>query len=539
MNNYKLNICGMRRYRNFLSLPILSFMIIFFSCSTEDKKSEKENILPNILFIPVDDLRPELGAYGNEFIKTPNIDRLAEQGVTFTRTYCQQAVCNPSRASLLTGLRPDSIQVWDLRTSFRKNLPKVVTLPQFFKQNGYTTIGLGKTFHNNDPDTISWTVVPQNIEGFPFDPDAVYANEVNLEIQKMKIQKMKAAGRSRIDQLGHWYVKANATENADVDDDVYYDGAQTTLAIEILQKLQSDKKPFFLSVGYYRPHLPFNAPEKYWDLYDRSEIPLAENQFIPEGSPAYLVHGEAELRGYSDCHDLPLPNDKPWDENRQREIKHGYYASVSYIDTQIGRLIKELERLGLAENTIIVLWGDHGWKLGEHNGWCKQTNYEIDTRVPLIISGNGVLAKGKQSNALTEFVDIYPTLCEMANFPVPDYLQGTSLVPLIENPDTEWKTAAFSQFLLGRYGRSKTIDGERMGYAIRTDRYRYVEWYKWNKEEKKKGNFLSNELFDHKTDPQENLNIAKEPELKETVELISQQLKMGWRYSKPKNSTNR
>jgi len=523
-----------RHFSRILSLTVLSLLtLIFFSCTTKNNSAEKEKPLPNILFIPVDDLRPELGAYGDHFIKTPNMDRLASQGITFNRTYCQQAVCNPSRASLLTGLRPDSIQVWDLRTHFRDNVPDVVTLPQFFKQNGYTTIGLGKTFHNNDPDTISWSVIPENIDGFPFDPDAVYANKENLEIQQMKIQKLKDEGKSRIDQVGHWYVKANATENVDVDDDAYYDGAQTTRAIEILQKLKSENKPFFLAVGYYRPHLPFNAPKKYWDLYDRSEIPLAENQFIPEGNPAYLVHGEAELRGYSDCHDLPLPNDKPWDEDRQREIKHGYYASVSYTDAQIGRLIDELERLGLAENTIVVLWGDHGWKLGEHNGWCKQTNYEIDTRVPMIISGHGVLARGKHSNALTEFVDIYPTLCEMANFPVPEYLQGTSLVPLLKDPDLEWKTAAYSQFLLGRYGRTKTIKGEQMGYAMRTDRYRYVEWYDWIEEEKKADVLIFSELFDHQIDPQENINLAADPQYKEIVELLSQQLKMGWRYSIP------
>jgi len=524
----------MSHFRKDLALPILSlFMVMSFSCTVKENTSEKGKIAPNILFIPVDDLRPDIGAYGDEFVLTPNMDRLARQGVTFMRTYCQQAVCNPSRASLLTGLRPDSIQVWDLRTDFRDNVPDVLTLPQFFKQHGYTTIGLGKIFHNNDPDTLSWSITPENIDGFPFDPDAVYANEENLEIQQEKIQQLKAEGKSRIDQLGHWYVKANATENAKVDDDAYYDGAQTTRAIEILQELKSESKPFFLSVGYYRPHLPFNAPKKYWDLYNRSEIPLAENQFIPEGSPAYLVHGEAELRGYSDCHNLPLPNEAAWDEDRQREIKHGYYASVSYTDAQIGRLLDELERLGLAENTLVVLWGDHGWKLGEHNGWCKQTNYEIDTRVPLIISGTGVSAKGRHTNALTEFVDIYPTLCEMANFAVPNHLQGTSLVPLLENPDLEWKTAAYSQFLLGRFGRTKTVEGEQMGYAIRTDRYRYVEWYNWIKEEKMAGNLLSNELFDHQIDPQENKNIAADPAYREIVESLSQQLKKGWRYSKP------
>ena len=298
-------------------------------------------------------------------------------------------------------------------------------------------------------------------------------------------------------------------------------------------ELKDANEPFFLSVGYYRPHLPFNAPKKYWDLYDRDKIPLAENQFIAESTSAYFVHGEAELRGYSDCHDLPLPSEEAWDENRQREIKHGYYASVSYTDAQIGRLLDELEKLGLAENTIVVLWGDHGWKLGEHNGWCKQTNYEIDTRVPMIISGQGVKAKGKLSNALTELVDIYPTLCEMANLPVPEHLQGTSYVPLLENPDATWKTAAYSQFLLGRYGRTKTIDGEQMGYAIRTDQYRYVEWYSWNKEENKADNLISRELFDHNTDPQENRNIIAEIENKLIVEELSEQLKKGWRYSVP------
>lgn len=518
-----------------LYLTVFFFLILTFACSSGDSGIERVPATPNILFIPVDDLRPEFGAYGNTSILTPNIDRLASQGVTFTRAYCQQAVCNPSRASLLTGLRPDSIQVWDLRTNFRTNVPDVITLPQYFKLNGYTAIGLGKTFHNNDPDTISWSIIPEHIDGFPFDPDAVYLNDENLEIQQMKITDMQAKGISRIDQLGHWYVKAKATENAEVDDDFYYDGAQTTRAIAILQDLKSDGKPFFLSVGYYRPHLPFNAPKKYWDMYKRSEIELADNQFVPEGSPAYLVHGEAELRGYSDCGDLPLPSQDPWDEKRQREIKHGYYASVSYTDAQIGRLLDELDRLELAENTIIVVWGDHGWKLGEHNGWCKQSNYEIDTRVPLIISGYGVAAKGKRCTALSEFVDIYPTLCEMANLQVPAHLQGTSLAPLLEDPDLEWKSAAYSQFLLGRFGRTTTVKGEQMGYAIRTNRYRYVEWYRWNAEEMHAENLLCRELFDHFTDPQENINIADHPESKALADSLSIQLKKGWKYSRPIN----
>ena len=509
-----------------ISLVCLLIMV----CSCQSK--EADPVLPNILFIPVDDLRPDLGCYGITSILSPNIDRLAADGVSFTRAYCQQSVCNPSRASLLTGLRPDSIQVWDLRTSFRDAVPEVVTLPQYFKQNGYTSIGLGKTFHNNIPDTLSWTRKP-HIEGYPFDPDAVYLNEENLQIQEAKKQKLMAEGRNRIDQLGHWYLKANAVEIADAEDDDYFDGAQTSLAIEILNELVKEKEPFFLSVGYYRPHLPFNAPKKYWDLYDRASLPLAQNQFPPEGSPEFAVHGDQELRSYDDCHDLPWPTEEPWDEARQRELLHGYHASVSYIDAQVGRLLDELDRLGIRENTIVVLWGDHGWKLGEHNGWCKQTNYEIDTRVPMIFSGKGVEAKDRKSSALTEFVDIYPTLCEMAGLPVPAHLQGSSLVPLLSDPDKPWKKAAFSQFLLGRFGPPETRLQERMGYTIRTERYRYVEWYFWNKDSNTRGELLARELFDHASDPGENLNLAQDSSYTDTIKALSKQLNQGWKYALP------
>jgi iduronate 2-sulfatase len=488
---------------------------------------------PNVLFIPIDDLRPDLGAYGNQVIQTPHMDRLAKKGITFTRAYCQQAVCNPSRASLLSGMRPDFLQVWDLKTKFRDNRPDVVTLPQFFKNNDYTTIGLGKTYHNVIPDPLSWTEKPLLPE-FPFDPDAVYLNPINLKIQQDKIENLKAAGRSTIDQLGHWYVKAEAIEIGDTkDDDDYFDGAQTTRAIHILETLKTDKKPFFLSVGYYRPHLPFNAPKKYWDLYQRDQIPLAKNQYPPKDSPPYAVHGDVELRSYIDCHDLPLPEEAPWDVERQRELLHGYYASISYVDTQVGRLMDALERLGLADNTVVVLWGDHGWKLGEHNGWCKQSNYEIDTRVPLIVSGAGVAAKGKQSNALVEFVDIYPTLVELAGFEVPEALHGKSFVPLLRQPDLSWKEAAYSQFLLGRFGKVERISGEIMGYTVRTDKYRYVEWYQWNEDGQKTGDLLSQELFDHTNDPDENINLAAKPGLEKQMTYLNTLLRNNFKQARP------
>ncbi len=487
------------------------------------QQKEAASQRPNILFIPVDDLRPELGVYGNNIIKSPNIDALGKSGVVFNRAYCQQAVCNPSRASLLTGLRPDTLQVWDLKTKFRDALPDIITLPQFFREHGYTTLAIGKTFHNNIPDSISWDK-RYHLKGYPFDADASYASDKNKEILKGRIEKMKAEGK-KPDALGMYYTKAESFEHPDVADDAYYDGAQTTKAIELLKGLKQSGKPFFLSVGFYKPHLPLNAPKKYWDLYDDKDIPLAPNQYIPKGSPSYAVHGSQELRWYIDQRDTPFPQDKPFPDARQRELVHSYYACVSYIDEQVGRLTRTLDSLGLAENTIIVLWGDHGWKLGEHNAWCKQTNYEIDTHVPLIVSGAGVEAKGRSTDALTEFVDIYPSLLQMSGFDVPKYLQGQSFVPLLKEPDQQWKDAAYSQFLLGRFGKIERIPGEVMGYTVRTDRYRYVEWYQWVKEKKTVGALMSKELFDHSNDPQENQNIAKNPDNKEIIGDLHQKLK--------------
>ncbi len=485
---------------------------------------------PNILFIPVDDLRPELGCYGNQKIKTPNIDRLAKSGVVFSRAYCQQAVCNPSRASLLTGLRPDSLQVWDLVQPFRKNLPNAITLPQYFKLNGYTTVGLGKAFHNIFPDSVSWTE-ELHVDGFPFDPDAIYTDEPNLSLIAAKKAKYIANKVDRRDMYGIWYIKANAMEVSTANDDQNYDGAQTTMAIEKLQQLAKNEDPFFLSIGYYKPHLPFTAPKKYWDLYKEEDLPIATNPFVPKNAPTFAIHGDLELRSYDDQHDLPLPVDAPLSPEKQRALIHGYYASVSYMDAQIGRLLDELDRLDLTKNTIIVLWGDHGWKLGEHNSWAKQSNYEIDTRVPLIISGNNVKAKNTKSNALVELVDIYPSLCEMAGLKIPEKLQGKSFYPLTKNPQLKWKSAAFSQFLLGHFPAKEIGKNDRMGYAIRTNQYRYVEWYSWN--DGKRGIQIAQELYDESNDPSENINLAGESKYKNIVNQLSIKLKAGWRKAGP------
>lgn len=488
---------------------------------------------PNVLFIAVDDLRPELGCYGTRSIRTPNIDRLARNAVTFTRAYCQQAVCNASRASLMTGLRPDTLRVWDLRTDFRQTMPNAVTIPQHFQKFGYHTVAIGKIFHNTIPDPPSWSEEKLHIRGYPFDPDAVYLTEENLTWLESRKAELIAAGthQRRIDRYGQWYLKASATEAPDCEDNAYYDGAQTDVAIKKLSELKQREQPFFFAVGYYRPHLPFNAPKKYWDLYDPDKIPLAENPKLPQNAPLMATNTMRELiGGYNDFHHAPRPHEGSLTEEQARLLKHGYYASVSYVDAQIGRLLDELRRLALWDNTIVVLWGDHGWKLGEHNSWCKMTNFEIDTRVPLIVRVPGARENGRQCDRLVEFVDIYPSLCAVAGVSVPDGLEGLSFSPLLENRSLPWKSAAFSQFL--REGIWVAPDGvEYMGRSIRTDRYRFVRWFTWET-----GEPVAEELYDHQTDPLETENLAGHNEVESVVVELRRQLESGWRDAAPSDS---
>lgn len=488
----------------------------------------------NFLFIAIDDLRPELGCYGQSHVINPNIDRLANNGITFNSAYCQSAVCNPSRASLLTGLRPDTIKVWDLNDELRQTTPDAVTLPQHFKNKGYHSVGIGKIYHNVIPDPLSWSEPKLHIDGYPFDPDAVYRKTENIAWLEARKQRIRAAGREKrhIDRLGQWYLKAVATESVDAPDNVYYDGAQTDVAIEKLAELKKRQQPFFFGVGYYRPHLPFNAPKKYWDLYEREKIPLAENDFLPENAPPMAINNLRELRGYTDFKNMPKAHEGKLSETEARRLKHGYLACVSYIDAQVGRLLDTLEKLDLAQNTIIVLWGDHGWKLGEHNSWCKMTNYEIDTRVPLIFSTPDLRNKAVHTDALVEFVDVYPTLCELAGLPLAQNLQGLSAVPLFHNPQQPWKKAVFSQFL--REGIWIAPDGiEYMGYSMRTERYRLVEWFRWDMHNKVPLELAAQELYDHHNDPNENVNIAARPENREVLARLVGMRRRGWQHVLP------
>jgi arylsulfatase A-like enzyme len=454
---------------------------------------------PNILFIAVDDLRPELGCYGRDWIKSPNIDRIARQGITFDRAYCQQAVCSPSRTSLLTGTRPDTTKVWDLITHFRDALPTVVTLPQHFKQNGYFVQGMGKIYHPGLDDERSWSVPWQTADAAP-----TYAKVKSPTVKDEDEVKTKGGP---------------AFESADVPDNFYKDGMVADMAVKTLDDLAKKSDPFFFAVGFAKPHLPFVAPKKYWDLYDPATIKLAPNPYHPKDAPDYALAGTSELRNY-----VGIPGEGPIPDPLARQLKHGYYAAVSYTDAQIGKVLHELDRLGWTKNTIIVLWGDHGWKLGEHGEWAKHTNVENDTNAPLLLSVPGMKNAGAHSNALVEFVDVYPTLSELAGLPLPAHLEGVSFRPLLDAPNRPWKSAAFSQ-----YPRGKKL----MGYSMRTDRYRLTVWLGRSDH----SHVDAIELYDHQADPQENVNIAKLPANADLVKGLMEQWRKGWQGAKPKLSS--
>jgi iduronate 2-sulfatase len=464
---------------------------------------------PNVLFIAVDDLRCELGCYGATHVKSPHLDRFAETAVLFHRAYCQQAVCNPSRVSLMTGLRPDTTRVWDLVTEMRTVMPDAVTLPQYFRQHGYRAVAYGKIFHNPFPDAASWDEPnhdAENVIGYSAE------NRARLATHRAKMQA-EGKPQNAIDRM-----RGPATEMQEQPDDRNFDGKLTSDALAKMRELAMGESPFFLAVGYIRPHLPFITPKRYWDLYDRSTLPLASNPEFPKHMPPVAfgdrsLGGFYELRDYMDYSEASSPFDGPLTEAQQRELRHGYFASVSFIDAQVGRLLAGLDEHGLSGNTVVVLWSDHGWKLGEHGGWCKQTNFEIDTRAPLMIRAPGAKANGRTSDALVELVDIYPTLCDLAGLPVPHSLEGTSLVPLLNGAATTVKNAAFSQFPRKHEGH------DYMGYAMRTERYRYIEWL-----DATSGEVTVRELYDHDHDPTEHVNLAAHPEHAELLTQLSQQL---------------
>lgn len=459
-----------------MKLPLTLLLTTLLPLAAQAKK--------NILLIAVDDLKPNLGAYGDPVAKTPNIDRLASRGLLFEHAYTNQALCAPSRNALLTGITPTTLGIYDLATNFRKSAPDAITLPQQFLKNGYRTEAVGKLYHNghgNGDDAASWSV-PHLRPAAP-----TYVIDDNKGKPGDPIPKGRNAPRG------------SATESADVPDDTYADGLT---ADEIVKRLEAAREnpatPFFIAAGFIRPHLPFVAPKKYWDLYDPAKLTLPGHRKAPEGTPGVALRKNGELssyRGTGDANNLT--------EEEQIHLLHGYYAASSYTDAQVGRLLDTLDRLGLAEDTIVVLWGDHGWHLGDHGLWAKLTNFEQANRIPFIIAAPGVTTPGSKTRSLAQSIDLYPTLLELTGLPKPESkpaIEGKSLVPVLKD-----SSATVNEAVLHAIPRQDVI-----GRALRTPTHRIVEW-------KKPGapaDTAEWELYDYENDPEETRNHVKDqPEI--------------------------
>ncbi len=460
---------------------IVSFL--FTSCKNDKKEaSSTESKKPmNILFIAVDDLRPELNFYGANHIKSPNLDKLSEKSLIFNRAYCNIPVCGASRASILTGMRPTRHRFITYNTRADIEVPHAISLPKLLKENGFITISNGKIYHENNDDSLAW-----NNRWFPT------GNIRNYQLEKNILENNNA----NLAMGG-----ASAFEIAEVNDTAYFDGKIAKKGIADLKMLKNKNQPFFLALGFMKPHLPFNAPKKYWDLYDRSKVELPESYIQPKSTPEQAFHNFGELRNYGN---IPKKGDIP--DDLAKELIHGYYACVSYIDAQIGLVLDELKRLELEENTIVVLWGDHGWNLGDHKLWCKHVTFETALRTPMIIKVPGK-TNGETTDAITEYIDIYPTLTELVGIETPKTVEGKSFLPLLNGEESNKKWAV-----------SKFKDAVTL---IKGDLF-YTEWTDDD------GVAYARMLFDHKTDPLELENLAEKPGNKSLVESLSVELREKW-----------
>ena len=444
-----------------------------FTTGLLTKRGADANCQYNVLFILVDDLRPLLGCYGHPEIHTPNIDKLAQRGTLFNRAYCQYPLCHPSRTSILTGLRPNTTGVFSNSTGFRENLPNAVTLPQHFKTAGYHTQSVGKVAQNleRQDDTYSWSV-PSWTQPSAYD-------------NRSSVPSWRAL---------------------DVEDDELRDGRAAKRAIEVLNEIQGTR--FFLAVGFRKPHLPFYAPKRYYELYNDESFNLPSSANIPKNAPSIT---DGNFEGFRDFQDIP--DEGPLSDTKTLELIRAYAASTSFTDAQVGRVLDHLDALRLTENTVIVFVGDHGFHLGEHGKWLKNTLFEVSLRSPLIVRVPGQTSHGVKTDALAELVDIYPTLCDACQLSVPSQLEGLSLMSVIEQPTRPWKTAAFSQ------------KGWGTENSIRTDQYRYTEWGR--------NGSRGVELYDYDADPHETINIANLPENAQLVSHLSEQLHAGWQAALP------
>lgn len=549
-----------KKFNHSLVLGISLLPALMLGCKSHTEEKQKPKL--NVLFIAVDDLRPELGCYGSKIAITPNMDDLARQGVLFERAYCSQSLCCPARTSLLTSVRPETDGIVDNYTNFRDVIPNVITLPQLFRENGYMTTYIGKVFQPQFPDRkLSWSNEPVKIaQKKPNQGDGGYVLPENVrKFKALREEMAKKYGKNPYFGLG----RGPAFEAADVSDNAYEDGYDADVAVATMRELSKQNKPFFLAVGFHKPHLDFVAPKKYWDLYDEAKIPITTQTEEPRNAAKMGLTPDIEVR---DRYGIPKMGSINQDTLLAKKLKHGYLACVSYIDAQVGKLLKKLDELGIRDNTIIVIWGDQGYHLGEMGLWAKATNYEYGTRVPIIVSAPYIPQKnrGGHINALVEQVDIYPTLCDLAGISKPvDQLEGYSFKPLLVNPDMPWKKAVFSMYptpALREWGgrvlrpdmykeyfvplMNKVVEGIKnqmgnqwdrelfekylIGYAMRTDRYRIVLW-KDSREPQKKPLFI--ELYDHQTDPFETVNIAFEQSV--LVNKLMEQFNKGWRGNLP------
>jgi iduronate 2-sulfatase len=465
---------------------VLSTLALFVAMSAH--AAEK----PNVLFIVADDLRPELGCYGS-VAKTPNLDALAKRGLQFDMAFCQQAVCNPSRSSFLSGKRPDTLHLWSNGTHFREKNPDVVTLPQWFKENGYETRNVGKIFHNwhtkEKGDRRSWSA----------DEFLYYANHGD-DVPEVK----EPLPANLALDVGRNYGKVPLCERRDVPDEAYYDGRIATEAVKVLGEVKD--KPFFLAVGFWKPHAPFNAPKKYWDLYDAKKLPplLAVNR--PKGAPDIAFHDSREILG------APPKQIKP-NADQIAEMRHGYFANISYMDTQVGKVLKALNDNKLTDRTIIVFIADHGYHIGEFGLWGKTSCFELDDRVPLIVSAPGMKTAGKSTSDMVELLDLFPTLTELCGLKNPKGLEGVSLARAVTDGEKGTKGVAFTQHPRPAYfDRTPTAVPDAMGYSVRTPAGRYTEWRDWAT-----GKLIAAEYYDRGDESEKTRNMFDE--MKDTKEL--------------------
>ena len=451
---------------------------------------------PNVLFIAADDLRNDLRCLGNPEVLTPNIDALAEQGRLFTHAYCQHALCNPSRASLMTGLRPDTLQIWNLGTHFRDQMPDVVTLPQHFMNHGYFTQNIGKIYHN-------WV---HDLKGDP----ASWSVPAVMHFATHSSDKPIVDG-----ELPPNLAKDIKCECRDVPDDAYFDGRIASMAIDALRERKTSDKPFFLAVGFWKPHSPFNAPKKYWDMYDRDALSPPPNPAWPKDAPRIAWHNSQEIVGGK--------NPRKLTDDAVMEMRHGYLAAISYLDAQVGRVLDELDALKMRDNTIVVFWSDHGFHLGEQTLWAKTSNFELDAAVPMIFSAPEMQNRGTKTDSLAELIDMAPTLTELAGLPKLDGVEGVSLVPILEDPAATVKQAAYTQHPRPAYYKDAPAV---MGRSVRTARYRYTEWRDWET-----NNIVASELYDHEVDPLEMVNVVADPANADAIKASQRLYRMGFEPS--------